>query len=87
MPLGAERRDLLSMVVRRGLALATTGIVLGLAAALVLTRFVASMLYGVGTRDMITFIAAPLIFLGIALLASYIPARRATRAEPIEAIR
>jgi predicted permease len=87
LALGAERRDLLRMVLRRGLALATTGIVLGLAAAFLLTRFVATLLYGIGTRDAITFIATPLIFVAIALLASYVPARRATRAEPIEAIK
>jgi putative ABC transport system permease protein len=87
LALGAERGDLLRMILRRGLALATTGIALGLAAAFLLTPFVASQLYDVGTRDAITFIATPLIFLGIALLASYVPARRATRAEPIEAIK
>ena len=87
LALGAERRDLLRMVLRRGLALTTTGIVLGLAAAFLLTRFLASLLYGVSARDVITFIATPVIFLGIALLASYVPARRATQAEPIEAIK
>jgi predicted permease len=87
LALGAERSDLLRMVLRRGLALTTTGIVLGLAAALLFTRFVSSLLYGIGTRDVITFIATPVLFLGIALLASYVPARRATRADPIEAIK
>ena len=87
LALGAERGDLMRMVLRHGLALTLTGMVLGLAAALAVTRFVASLLYGVGTRDWITFIAAPVIFLGIALVASYVPARRATRAEPIEAIK
>ncbi len=87
LALGAERSDLLGMVLRRGLALAMAGIALGLAAALLLTRLMASLLYGVGAHDMITFVAAPVLFLFIALLASYIPARRATRAEPIEASR
>jgi len=87
LALGAERRDLLRLVLRRGLALATTGIVLGLLAALQLTRFVSSLLYHVGTRDWITFLAAPAIFLCIAFAASYLPAQRAMRANPIEAIK
>jgi putative ABC transport system permease protein len=87
LALGANPHDLLRLVLRRGLALATTGIVLGLAAALLLTKFVGSLLYKVGTRDLITFVAAPAIFLVVALLASYLPARRATRADPIEAIK
>ena len=87
LALGANPRDLLRLVLRRGLTLAATGIVLGLAAALLLTKFVGSLLYQVGTRDLVTFVAAPAIFLLVALLASYLPARRATRADPIEAIR
>jgi putative ABC transport system permease protein len=87
LALGAERAHLLRLVLRRGLALTTTGIVLGLAAALLLTRFVASLLYQVDTSDLITFLTAPTVFLAVALLASYLPARRATRADPIEAIK
>ncbi len=87
LALGAERRDLLRLVLRRGMALATTGIVLGIVAALLLTRFVASLLYEVSARDLITFVAAPLVFVFVALLASYLPARRATRANPLEAIK
>ena len=87
LALGAERGDLLRLVLRRGLALAATGIALGLLAALMLTRFAASLLYHVGTHDPITFVAAPAVFLCVAFLASYVPARRATRAKPIEAIK
>ena len=87
LALGAERGDLLHLVLRRGLALTTAGIVLGMGAALLCTRFVASLLYKVDTRDLITFLAAPAVFLFVALLASYLPARRATRADPIEAIK
>jgi putative ABC transport system permease protein len=87
LALGAERRDLLHLVLRRGLTLTATGIVLGLAAALLLTRFVSSLLYQVGTRDWITFVAAPAVFLCIAFAASYLPAQRAMRANPIEAIK
>jgi ABC-type antimicrobial peptide transport system permease subunit len=87
LALGAERGDLLRLVLRRGLSLTATGIVLGLAAALMLTRFVSSLLYQVSTRDWITFVAAPVVFICIAFLASYLPAQRATRANPIEAIK
>jgi putative ABC transport system permease protein len=87
LALGAERGDLLRLVLRRGMALASTGIILGIAAALLLTRFVASLLYGISARDLITFVAAPLVFVFVALLASYLPARRATRANPLEAIK
>ena len=87
LALGAERSHLVLLVVRRGLTLAVAGIVLGLTAALLLTRFVASLLYQVSTRDLLTFIAAPAVFVGVALLASYIPARRAGKADPIESIR
>jgi ABC-type antimicrobial peptide transport system permease subunit len=87
LALGANPRDLLRLVLRRGLTLAATGIVLGLAAAMLLTQFVGGLLYQDGTRDLITFVAAPSIFLVVAMLASYLPARRATRADPIEAIK
>ena len=87
LALGAGRGDLLRLVLRRGLALTATGIVLRLTAAFLLTRFVGSFLYQTGTRDVMTFVGAPTVFLGIALLASYLPARRATRANPIEAIK
>jgi putative ABC transport system permease protein len=87
LALGAQRADILGIVVRRGLALAIAGIVVGLMAALLLTRLLASMLYETGTLDLTTFAAAPVVFLGIALLASYLPARRATKVDPVEALR
>jgi ABC-type antimicrobial peptide transport system permease subunit len=87
MAMGAERRDILRLVVRHGFTLAITGIVVGLAAAFALTHLLASMLYKTGGHDPLTFIAAPLVFLAIAVIASYIPARRATRVSPIEALR
>ena len=74
-------------MVQRGLTLAVPGIAAGLVAALVLTRFIGSLLYEVGTHDVATFVAAPVVFLGIALLASYLPAHRAMRADPITAMR
>ena len=87
LALGAERRDILRLVVRQGLVLAIAGVAVGLIAALLMTRLMCSMLYDVGTRDLTTFVLAPLVFLVVALLASYLPARRATKLNPIEALR
>ncbi len=87
MALGAQRMDILHMVVRHGFMLAITGIGIGLMAALLLTRLMSSLLYETGTLDLTTFAVAPLVFLGIALLASYLPARGATRVDPVKAMR
>jgi ABC-type antimicrobial peptide transport system permease subunit len=87
LALGAERRDILSLVVRHGLLLATTGIVIGLAAGLGLTQLMASVLYKTSAHDLRTFAIAPLIFLGVAWIASYLPARRAMRVDPIETLK
>ena len=87
MALGAERADILRLVLRQGMMLAVIGIGVGLAAALFLTKLAASLLYKVGAHDLATFVLAPLIFLTIALLACYLPARRATRVDPIEALK
>jgi putative ABC transport system permease protein len=85
--LGAKRADILLLIVRHGLSLATTGIAIGLIAALLLTRLMSSMLYKVGARDLTTFVLTPAVFLSVALLASYLPARRATKVDPAEALR
>jgi putative ABC transport system permease protein len=87
LALGAERADILRLVVRQGLVLAITGIALGLIAAVFLTRLMASLMYKVGTLDLTTFILTPLVFLCVALAASYLPARRATRVDPVDALR
>jgi len=87
LALGAERTDILRLVLRQGLVLAAAGIVTGWGASLVLTRLISSLLYKTGAHDLTTFILAPLLFLVIALLASYLPARRATKVNPIEALR
>jgi predicted permease len=87
LALGAEHADILRLVVRQGLTLAIAGVVIGLIAALLLTRLMASMLYNVGSLDVATFLFTPLLFVGIAFLASYFPARRATKVHPIEALK
>ena len=87
LALGAAHADILRMVVRQGVVLAALGIMFGLLASFALTRLMSSMLYKVGTIDLATFILTPALFLGIALLASYVPARRATRVNPVEALK
>lgn len=87
LALGAERSDILRLVIRQGLTLAIIGIAIGLIAALPLTGLMSSFLYRVGTRDVFTFVLAPAIFVLIALVASYLPARRATKVDPTEALR
>ncbi len=91
LALGAEKSDILRLVVRQGLTLTLAGIVIGLVCSYILTMAfraaVSSLLYKVGTHDLTTFALAPLIFLLIALAASYLPARRAARVDPTEALR
>ena len=87
LALGAQRADVLLMVLKQGLRLAIAGVAIGLIAALLLTNLMASMLYHVGARDLATFALTPLIFLIIALLASYIPARRTTKLDPMQTLR
>ena len=87
LALGAEYDDILRLVVRQGLLLATGGIAIGLVASLVLTRLMSSMLYKVGTRDVVTFVLTPALFLCVAVFASYVPARRATKINPVEALK
>jgi putative ABC transport system permease protein len=87
MALGAERRDLLGLVIRQGARLALIGVCVGLGGALALTRFLSSMLYGVKPTDPLTLLAVSLLLAVVALLASYIPARRATNVDPMVALR
>jgi putative ABC transport system permease protein len=87
MALGAHSRDVLSMVLRHGLGLALAGVALGLLAAFVLARLIASLLFQVSAADPPTFSLVPLLLIGVAALACYLPARRATRVEPLVALR
>jgi predicted permease len=87
MAMGAERSDVLQLVVGQGLKLTAAGLVLGVVVALVLTRQLSSLLFGVSASDPVTFGGVALILLLVALLACYIPARRATRVDPLVALR
>jgi putative ABC transport system permease protein len=85
--LGADRGAILGMVVRNGTLLACTGAVFGLAAAFILTRLMASLLFGIGPTDPLTFLCVPIALIAVAVLASYIPARRAAKVDPMVALR
>jgi putative ABC transport system permease protein len=87
MALGARPAQLLGAQVRQALALTLGGIAAGVAAALVLTRFLGSLLYGVSPTDPATFAGVALLLAAVATAASYIPARRVTRVDPTEALR
>jgi putative ABC transport system permease protein len=87
MALGAERADLLRMVALDGLTLACAGVILGVAAALGLTQFLASMLFSVRPADPLTFASVSVLLVAVALVSSYIPARRATKVDPLVALR
>lgn len=87
MALGAAPRAVRLMVLAQGMALAITGVVLGLAGALALTRLMSSMVYGVRTTDPLTYGGVALVLVGVAGLASYLPARRATQVSPMVALR
>jgi len=84
--MGAEPGDILKLVVFRGMGLVLIGIGIGLAGALGLTRFLSSQLFGVGSADPLTFGAITLLLSFTAFLACYVPARRATRVDPVEVL-
>jgi putative ABC transport system permease protein len=87
MALGAQRSDVFKLTVGEGLRLVSVGVVIGLAAAFVLTRVMASLLFGVSPTDSTTFITISVVLISVAALASYIPALRATKVDPMFALR
>ena len=87
MALGASRADVLRLVVAQGLRLTLTGVAFGLAASFVVTRLVASLLYSVSPTDLVTFTVVPLVLAASAVAACYLPALRATRIDPMTALR
>jgi predicted permease len=87
MALGADRSGILLMVLRQGMELAAAGVVAGLLGAVAVTRVMASLLFGVSTTDVLTFSTVPVILIATAMLATYVPALRATRVDPTVALR
>jgi putative ABC transport system permease protein len=87
MALGASLRDVLRLIVGQGIRMVLVGIVLGLIGAFVLTRVLASLLLDVGATDPLTFIGVVMVLVAVALLACWIPARRATKVDPLVALR
>jgi predicted permease len=84
---GAERRDIFILILGQGLAISVVGLLAGLLAALAVTRLTANLLYGVSATDPVTFIVIALLLLCVTLLACYVPARRATKVDPMTALR
>jgi ABC-type antimicrobial peptide transport system permease subunit len=87
MALGAGRRNVLKLVIGQGAWLAIIGVAIGLGGAFALTRLMAGLLFGVTPTDAATFVSVPLVLILVALLACYIPARRATKVDPLVALR
>ncbi len=87
LALGASSRSVLNMIIGEGMKLAAIGIAVGLIASLALTRVMSSLLFGVSATDPLTFVTNSLLLTAVALLACYIPARRATKTDPMEALR
>jgi putative ABC transport system permease protein len=87
LALGADRATILGMIVKNGTLLACVGALIGLAAAFLLTRLMASLLFGVAPTDPLTFLCVPIALIAVAILASYVPARRAAKVDPMVALR
>jgi putative ABC transport system permease protein len=87
MALGAQRADVLRLIIGQGGWLILAGVAIGVAGAFAATRFVKSVLYEVSATDPLTFALAPLLLAGVAVLACWVPARRATKVDPLESLR
>ena len=87
MALGAQSRDVLALVIGQGMRLVLIGLCIGLFGAIALTRVISTLLFGVGTKDPVTFVAVAALLSLVAFVACYIPARRATRVDPLLALR
>jgi putative ABC transport system permease protein len=87
LALGASRSNILRIVLRQGLGLAIVGAALGIVCSLIVSHLMASLLYGVRPTDPLTFAGVAFLFLGVAVLACYLPARRAIRVDPMVALR
>jgi putative ABC transport system permease protein len=85
--LGATERNLLRLILDRGVRLTLVGLAIGTGGAIALTRLMATLLFGVGARDPLTMVSVGVILAGVAIMASYVPARRATRVDPVVALR
>jgi ABC-type antimicrobial peptide transport system permease subunit len=87
MALGADRRDVMRMITRQGMRLAAIGVGIGLVLSLALAQVLSSLLIGVSGYDVTTFILVPVLLAVVALVACYLPARRATKVDPLKALR
>jgi ABC-type antimicrobial peptide transport system permease subunit len=87
MALGAAGREIIGMVLKQGMILASVGLTIGILASVALSRFVARLLFGIAATDPAVFGTVSLILVAVALFACYIPARRATRIDPLAALR
>jgi putative ABC transport system permease protein len=87
MALGAQGGNILALVIREAFTMAVIGLAAGLAAALILTRFLGSLIFGISPNDLLTFSLVALLMVGVALVACFVPARRATRVDPVVALR
>jgi ABC-type antimicrobial peptide transport system permease subunit len=87
LALGAEKKNILQLILRQGLGLAVAGSAVGLAGALIVSRLMASLLYGIRPTDPAVFLIVPFILFVVAVAATYLPARRASRLDPIIALR
>ena len=85
--MGAQRRDVLRLILAQGSRLIVSGVGLGIAAGLPITRLMAGLLYGISATDPLTFAGVALLLMAVALLACYLPARRAMRVDPLIALR